>query len=154
MKPRAVLILALTLAPLAAPLAAEAQQAGEITGKSPTPVGAEGIKRLLTSHDRWTLYWDRSGTSRPRFGSKTMNRSWSATLEFMRVGPRLVGHAERVEIAPGTECETDVRVRETGFTIVPCWPGEDVPLTYDPMDSEYPFKGRNGGTLFWLAPLR
>ncbi len=90
--------------------------------------------------------------ARPRFGSKTTDRPLSATLEFMRVGPRLVGHAEKVQVAPGTECEFDITVRETGITIVPCWPGEKVPLAYDPGDREYPFKGRNGGTSFWLAP--
>ncbi len=74
-------------------------------------------------------------------------------LEFMRVGSRLVGHAEMPDFIPGAECEIDVTVSKNGVTIVPCW-GEEAPLTYDPEDSEYPFKGRNGGTLFWLAPSR
>ena len=108
--------------------------------------------RMLTAHEQWTLYWDRGAVGRPRLGSATTDRSPSATLEFMRVGPRLVGHAENDQVHH-VECEFEVTLREDGFTFAGCV-GSDKPMTYDPDDREYPFKGREGGTLLWLAPLR
>ena len=127
---------------------------GAVAGQSENTasgVGVDAIKRLLTSHKQWTFYWDRASRgSRPRLGSTTDHRSPSATLEFMRVGLRLLGHAQ--EVLPYTgECEFEVTVREDGFTFPGCW-GSDKPLTYDPDDREYPFKGRSDGMLFWLAP--
>ena len=128
--------------------------AGASYGQSATtgvPIGVEAIKRMLTSHEQWTLYWDRASRgSGPRLGSTTTNRSPSATLEFVRVGPRVLGHAQ--EVLPYTaECEFDVTVSEDGFTFVGCW-GSDKSMTYDPDDREYPFKGHSDGMLFWLAP--
>jgi hypothetical protein len=114
------------------------------------PIGLEGIKRMLAGHKQWIFYWDRAPVSRPRLGSTTTDRSPSATLEFMRAGPRVIGHAQddRVHHA---ECEFEVTVREDGFTFAGCW-GSDKFMTYDPDDREYPFKGRTGDTLLWLAP--
>ena len=115
------------------------------------PIGVEAIKRMLTGHKQWTFYWDRASRgSRPRLGSTTTQRSPSATLEFMRVGLRLLGHAQ--EDPPYTgECEFEVTVREDGFTFAGCW-GSEKPMTYDPDDREYPFKGSSDGMLLWLAP--
>src|SRR5262249_40575671 len=88
--------------------------------------------------------------NRPRLGSTTDHRSPSATVAFMRLGLRLIGHAQ--EDLPYTgECEFAVMVREDGFSFPGCW-GSDKPMTYDPDDREYPFKGRSDGMLFWLAP--
>jgi hypothetical protein len=114
------------------------------------PVGVEAIKRMLTGQKQWTLYWDRAPVSRPRLGSVTTDRSPSATLEFMRVGPRVIGHGEGDQVHH-VECEFEVTVREDGFNFVGCV-GSDKSMTYDPDDREYPFKGRTEGTLFWLAP--
>ena len=127
--------------------------AGVSYGQSETrdlPTAVEAIKGMLTRHKQWTFYWDRAHVSRPRLGSTTTDRSPSATLEFMRVGLRLIGHAhdDRVHHA---ECEFEVTVTENGFTFVGCW-GFDKSMTYDPDDREYPFKGRIDGTLLWLAP--
>ena len=121
--------------------------------KTASPVGADTIKRMLTGHKQWTLYWDRATRGpRPRLGSTTSDRSPSATLEFMRVGLRLIAHAQ--EDLPYTgECEFEVTVREDGFTFVGCW-GSDKPMTYDPDGREYPFKGHTDGMLFWLAPSK
>ena len=51
---------------LAVPLGAEGQQGG------PSPVGVDAIKRVLTGHRQWTLYWDppppTTTTSRPNAG--------------------------------------------------------------------------------------
>jgi|SoiMetStandDraft_5_1073268.scaffolds.fasta_scaffold30307_3 hypothetical protein len=109
-------------------------------------IGGEAIKGVLTGHKQWTFYWDRASRGRrPRLGSTTTDRSPSAKLEFMRVGLRLIGHAE--EVLPYTgECDFEVTVREDGFTFVGCW-GSDKPMTYDPDDREYPFKGRTDGML-------
>ncbi len=122
------------------------------SGKSAAPIGVEKIKRVLTSHERWTLYWDVGDIARPRFGSTTTDRSPSATLEFMRVGSRVVGHWENDQVHH-LECEFEVTVEEDGFTFAGCV-GSDKRMTYDQEDGEYPFKGRVGGALFWLAPSR
>ena len=127
--------------------------AGASYGQSETrgvPIGVEAIKRMLTGHTQWTFYWDRAPVSRPRLGSTTTDRSPSATLEFMRVGRRLIGHAQE-DLAHTGACVFEVTVREDGFTFAGCW-GSDKPMTYDPDDREYPFKGRTDGTLLWLAP--
>jgi hypothetical protein len=120
--------------------------------KRASPVGVEAIKRVLTSHKQWTLYWDRGNEGRPRLGSATTDRSPSATLEFMRVGLGLVGHAEDDQVHH-VECEFEVTVREDGFTFAGCV-GSDKRMTDDPDDPEYPFKGRTNGALLWLAPSR
>jgi hypothetical protein len=113
-------------------------------------IGVEAIKAMLTGTKQWTFYWDRAHVSRPRLGPKAAERSPSATLEFMRGGFGVIGHAhnDRVHHA---ECEFDVTVREDGFTFAGCW-GSDKTMMYDPADREYPFKGRVDGTLLWLAP--
>lgn len=129
--------------------------AGVVAGQSEERtswIGVEAIKRVLTGHTRWTLYWDRADVDRPRLGSSTGGRSPSATLEFVRVGPRLAGHAENGAVHH-VECEFEVTVREDGFTFAGCV-GSDKSMTYAPDDREYPFKGRTGGTLLWLAPSR
>ena len=115
------------------------------------PIGVEAITGMLTGHKQWTFYWDRAPVSRPRLVSKAADRSPSATFEFMRVGRRVIGHAQddRVHHA---ECEFEVTVREDGFTFAGCW-GSDKSMTYDPDDREHPFKGRTDGTLLWLAPF-
>ena len=129
---------------LAAPLAAEAQQGGT------SPVGVDAIKRVLTGHRQWTLYWDRAPLERPRLGPRMADRSPFATVEFMRVGLKVVGHAEdgRIQFP---ECDFEVAVGDGGFSSAFCF-GPDKTMTYDPDDREYPFKGRADGMLFWLAP--
>lgn len=127
--------------------------AGASYGQSETrgvPIGVEAIKGILTGHKQWTFYWDRAPVSRPRLGSATTDRSPSATLEFMRVGQGLMGHA-RDDQVHYAECDFELTVREDGFTFAGCW-GSDKSMTYDPGDREYPFKGRTDGTLLWLAP--
>ena len=121
------------------------------SGDGPASIGADGITRVLTSHKQWILYWDR-GVPRPRFGAATADRSGSAILEFMRVGPQVVGYASNDQVHH-MECEFDVAVKEDGFTFAGCW-GSDKVMAYDPNDTEYPFKGRVDGTLLWLAPSR
>jgi hypothetical protein len=129
---------------LAAALTAEAQQ----TGKS--PAGVDTIKRVLTGQRQWTLYWDRAPLDRPRLGPRMADRSAFATVEFMRVGLKVIGHAtdERFQYP---ECDFEVAVGDGGFTFAGCF-GSDKTMTYDPDDREYPFRGRDVGTLFWLAP--
>ena len=118
--------------------------------KSASPVGVDSIKRVLTGHRQWTLYWDRRPLQRPHLGLKTADRSPHATLEFMRVGVKVIGHAQDDRVHH-IECEFEVAIVEGGFTLPGCV-GSDKTMTYDPHDREYPFKGRAGGTLFWLAP--
>jgi hypothetical protein len=115
-------------------------------------IGAEAIKTMLTSYPRWTAYWDRGDVARPRFGARTGDRSLSATMEFLRMGTALVGHTE-VHSLTNVECEFEVTVRDDGFTFTSCG-GTATPMTYDPKDSDYPFKGRVGVESFWLAPSR
>jgi hypothetical protein len=119
--------------------------------KTPSPLGVEGIKRVLTSHKQWTLYWDLAAVGRPRIGSRTSDRSSSATLEFMRVGPRVVAHED--DPVHHLECEFDVVVTENGFTLARCV-GWETTLTHDPADRDYPFKGRTHSMLLWLAPSK
>jgi hypothetical protein len=114
-------------------------------------IGVETIKRVLTGQ-KWRLYWDRGGVGRPRIGETTSNRTPSATLEFMRLGRRLVARQERDEVHHA-ECEFEVTVKDDGFIFEGCW-GSDKTMTYDPDDREYPFKGRYNGTLLWLAPSK
>jgi hypothetical protein len=114
-------------------------------------IGVETIKRVLTGQ-KWRLYWDRGGVGRPRIGETTSNRTPSATLEFMRLGRRLVARQERDEVHHA-ECEFEVTVKDEGFIFEGCW-GSDKTMTYDPDDREYPFKGRYNGTLLWLAPSK
>jgi hypothetical protein len=115
-------------------------------------IGADAIKILLMSHPRWTAYWDRADVARPRFGARTGDRSQSATLEFLRTGTALVGHAE-VHGPLHLECEFEVTVRDDGFTFGSCG-GSPRSVTYDPIDRDYPFKGRIGSESLWLAPAR
>jgi hypothetical protein len=121
-----------------------------VYGQSRVSVSPDLIKTLLVSHRHWTLYWDR-GVARPRFGSTTAARSPSLTIEFMRVGVRLVGYAANDQVHHA-ECEFEVTVNDTGFMFTGCW-GSEKSMTYDPADRAYPFKGRVEGTLFWLAPF-
>jgi hypothetical protein len=114
------------------------------------PIGVEAIKGMLTRHKQWTFYWDRAPVSRPRLGSATTDRSPSATLEFLPVGLRVIGHAQNDQVHHA-ECDFEVTVREDVFTFAGCW-GSDKRMEYDPDDREYPFKGRTDGTLLWLAP--
>jgi hypothetical protein len=107
---------------------------------------------MLTNHQRWTAYWDRTDVARPRFGARTGDRSQSATLEFLRIGTGLVGHTV-VNNLLLLECEFEVTVRDDGFTLGSCG-GPARSMTYDPKDLEYPFKGRVGVESFWLAPSR
>ena len=80
------------------------------------------------------------------------DRSGAATLEFWRVGRRVFGHAEDDQVHY-VECECDVSVSEDGFRFAGCL-GPDKPMTYDPDDGEYPFKGRVDDTLLWMAPSK
>ena len=119
--------------------------------KTASPVDADAIKRTLTGRKQWTLYWDRASRVRqPRLGPKAAERSPSATLEFMRVGPKVIGYAHDDQVHYA-ECEFEVAVGEGGFTFEGCW-GSDKTMTYDPDDHQYPFKGHTDGTLLWLAP--
>jgi hypothetical protein len=130
--------------------------AGAVAGqseKTASPVGVDAIESVLTGHKQWTFYWDRATrVRRPRLGPKAADRSPSATLEFMRAGLKVIGHAQD-DTVHLTECEFEVAVGEGGFTFAGCW-GSDKTMTYDPDDREYPFKGRTDGTLLWLAPSR
>jgi hypothetical protein len=119
--------------------------------KTLSPLGVEAIKRVLTSHKQWTLYWDLAAVGRPRIGSRTADRSSSATLEFMRVGPRVVAHED--DPVHHLECEFDVVVSENAFTLARCV-GWETTLTHDPADRDYPFKGRTHSMLLWLAPSK
>jgi hypothetical protein len=122
-----------------------------VYGESRVSVSPDLIKTLLVSHKHWTLYWDR-GVARPRIGSTTAARSPSLTIEFMRVGVRLLGYAANDQVHHA-ECEFEVTVSDNGFMFTGCW-GSEKSMTYDPADREYPFKGRVEGTLFWLTPFR
>jgi hypothetical protein len=119
--------------------------------KAPSSLGVEAIKRMLTSHKQWTLYWDLASAGQPRTGSRTSDRSSSATLEFMRIGPRLVGHEN--DQVHHMECEFDVVVSENGFSFARCVGSENT-LTHDPTARDYPFKQRTGHMMFWLAPSK
>ena len=120
-------------------------------GQLRTSVSPDLIKTILVSHKHWILYWDR-GVTRPRLGSTTATRSPSLTIEFVRVGVQLEGHAANDQVHHA-ECEFEVTVSDNGFMFAGCW-GSEKSMTYDPSDYEYPFKGRVEGTLLWLAPFR
>jgi hypothetical protein len=122
-----------------------------LTAAGASSIEADEVTRVLTSHEQWIFYWDR-GVARPRLGATTSARSPSAILEFMRVGPRMVGYMSNDEVHH-FDCEFDVVVKKGGFSFAGCW-GSDKAMTYDPSDREYPFKGRVEGTRFWLAPSR
>jgi hypothetical protein len=122
-----------------------------VYGQSQMSASPDLIKTMLVGRKHWMLYWDR-GVARPRFGSTTAARSPSLTIEFMRVGGRLVGYAANDQVHHA-ECEFEVTVNDAGLIFIGCWGSEKL-MTYDPTDSEYPFKGRVEGTLLWLAPSR
>lgn len=113
-------------------------------------LGAEAIKTLLTRQQQWTVYWDLRDLARPHLSPRTADRSPSSTIEFMRMGASLLGHAENDQ-SPYIECEINVIVREDGFTFENC-AGTQLPVTYDPNDRDYPFKGRAGNLSVWFAP--
>ena len=126
--------------------------AGAVAGQSEnttSAVGVETIKRILTGQKQWRFYWDR-GVGRPRIGETTSDRTPSATLEFMRLGSRLVARTENDEVHH-VECEFEVTVKDDGFIFEGCV-GSDKTMTYDPDDRQYPFKGRYNGASLWLAP--
>jgi hypothetical protein len=112
--------------------------------------------RVLTDHKRWTLYRERADRvtdpTRPPLGATTSARAVSTTLEFVRVGPRLIGHEENDELHH-IECEFEVKVSANAVTFAGC-SGSDKSLTYHPQDRDFPFKGRLDSILFWLAPSR
>jgi len=122
-----------------------------VCGQSQMSVSPDSIKTMLVSQKHWILYWDR-GVTRPRVGSTTTAHSPSLTIEFMRAGVQMVGHAAN-DTVHHAECDFEVTVRDNGFMFSGCWGSEKL-MTYDPADREYPFKGRVEGTRFWLAPLR
>lgn len=113
-------------------------------------IGAAAIKTLLTSQKRWTAYSDIRQLTRPHLGPRTADRSQSSTIEFMRMGVSLRGHAENDQ-SPFIECEFDATVRDDGFDFENC-AGARLPMTYDPKDPDYPFKGRAGNLSIWFAP--
>jgi hypothetical protein len=115
---------------------------------APSRAGADVIRALLTSHPRWTLYWDRGDLASPTRDE----RGLSARVEFMSVGRALVGHLEEDRLLHA-ECEFEAAVTADGFRFVGCW-GPDRAMTYDPEDREHPFKGRLEGTSLWLSPAR
>lgn len=114
------------------------------------PFAGRRHRRRAVPGDMSAGSWDRRPLQRPRLGLMTADRSPHATLEFMRVGLKVIGHAQDDEVHH-IECEFEVAIVEGGFTFPGCV-GSDKTMTYDPDDREYPFKGRAGGTLFCLAP--
>lgn len=74
--------------------------AGAGYGQSETkglPIGVEAIKRMLTDHRQWTLYWDRAPVSRPVLVRRRLSVHPRRRLKFMRFGPRLVGPPKMIK---------------------------------------------------------
>lgn len=132
-------------------LACVAVLASVASAQTPSPrAGRDAVRAPLTSHPRWTLYWDRGDLARPVVGAKPADGSPTARVEFMSVGRSFVGHLQDDRVLHA-ECEFEEAVTADGLVFIGCW-GPDKPMTYDPDDREHPFKGRVGSTSLWLSP--
>jgi hypothetical protein len=126
---------------------AVAQSAG-----SPSAVGADRIRTVLTSHPQWTVYWSSLGAA-PRPPASAA----SGTVEFRRRGNTIIGH---MSIPAFTrECEFEVLVKDDGFSYPGCMSPQDRltnppdrQITYDPNDRDYPFKGTGASYWYWFQP--
>jgi hypothetical protein len=103
--------------------------------------GESAIKRLLMKHKTWILYWELTDAQLPS------DRATKLKYEFFERDQKLM--ARMIVVYGG--CEFEVPLRADGIELRYCsLPGEPS-LTFDPNDTEYPFKERNNPRKLWLA---
>jgi hypothetical protein len=103
--------------------------------------GEETIKRLLTKPKSWTLYYDHTDSPTPPGNATKMTFAY-----FERGGKLMSRHV--VEFGG---CELEVSLRSDGFSFQWCPPlGGSPSLTYDPRDSQFPFKNDREPRKIWL----
>jgi hypothetical protein len=103
--------------------------------------GEETIKSILTKPKSWTLFYDHTDAPTPPGGATKMTFAF-----FERNGKLMSRHV--VEFGG---CELEASLRSDGFSFQWCPPlGGSPSLTYDPRDSQYPFKTRGEPRKIWL----
>jgi hypothetical protein len=102
--------------------------------------GEEIIRSILMKPKSWTLYYEHTDSPTP-----TDNVTRMTFAYFEREGKLMGRHV--VEFGG---CEFEVALRSDGFSFPWCPPlGGEPSLTYDPDDSQYPFKNREPRKI-WL----
>jgi hypothetical protein len=109
---------------------------------APPAAGESGIKNLLLRHKTWTLYWELTDAQLPG------ERATKLKYEFFERDQKLMA---RMIVEYGG-CEFAVPLRADGITLQYCSLQGEPSLTYDPNDTEYPFKERNNPRKLWLTP--
>ncbi len=103
--------------------------------------GEKTIKNLLTKPKSWTLYYDHTDSPTPTDRVTRMTFAY-----FERDGKLMSPH-----VLEFGGCELEVSLRNDGFSFRWCPPLEGAPsLTYDPNDSQYPFKNLREPRRMWL----
>jgi hypothetical protein len=122
------------------------------SGGSPSTVGADRIRAVLTEHPEWTVYWSSLGAApRPPASAGT------GTVRFTRHGDTIMAHIEIPAMA--RTCEVEIPIRESGFGYPGCLSPQDRlvrppdrEIMFDPDDRNYPFKGTGASTWYWFQP--
>jgi hypothetical protein len=101
-----------------------------------------GIKNLLLRHKTWTLYWELTDAQLP--GERATKLKYAFFERDQTLMARMI-----VEYGG---CEFAVPLRADGITLQYCSLQGEPSLTYDPNDTEYPFKEQNNPRKLWLTP--
>jgi hypothetical protein len=104
--------------------------------------GQNGIKNLLTKHKTWIMYWEITDAQRPS------DRANKLKYEFFERDRKLMARM----IFEYGGCEFEVPLRAGGIGLRYCVLQGEPSLSFDPNDTEYPFKERNNPRKLWLAP--
>ena len=103
--------------------------------------GEDTIKSLLIKPKSWTLYYDHADAATPPASATKMTFAF-----FERDGKLMSRHV--VEFGG---CELEASLRSDGFSFQWCPPlGGSPSLTYDPRDTQYPFKSIREPRKIWL----
>ena len=101
------------------------------------------IKSLLTKPKTWTMYLEFTEATTPS------DRAQRFIYEYFERDHKLMGR--QVGLAFGG-CDFEVTLRDDGFSFPYCPPYNGEPsLTYDPSDSQHPFKSHNPRKLWFRA---
>jgi hypothetical protein len=103
--------------------------------------GEQTSKSILTKPKSWTLYYDHTDAPTPPASATKMTFAF-----FERDGKLMSRHV--VEFGG---CELEASLRSDGFSFQWCPPlGGSPSLTYDPRDTQYPFKNSREPRKIWL----
>ena len=101
-----------------------------------------GIRDLLTKHKTWIMYWELTDAQLPS------ERAHKLKYDFFERDQKLMARM----IFESGGCEFEVPLRADGIELRYCMLQGEPSLTFEPNDTEYPFKERNNPRKLWLTP--